>query len=212
MWSECSTKRIAIQCCNGGRAMREPTERDVKKDIVLEKCFNCMTQKGIEGISVKDFSDATGMSASSLYYWFEDKDEIVLDAVRWGLESNVNGIFDFAFKHTNDLEKLCKEIVKIAQEKKCEFRLIFQVATSPQYGEHIRQIADNLNFVYTKYTEVLSEKVKIPFEKLFPLVNFVVSSFVDCVIWEEWKKLDEALKCIVEMAMTQGARTEKKCI
>ena len=192
--------------------MREPTERDVKKDIVLEKCWNCMAQKGIEGISVKDFSDATGMSASSLYYWFEDKDEIVLDAVKWGLDSNVNGIFDFAFKHTNDLEKLCRGIVKIAQDKKLEFRLIFQVATSPQYGKYIRQIADNLDALYMKYTEVLSKKLGIPFEKLFPYVNLVVSSFVDCVIWEDWGKLEDEMKCIVEMTKYQVAEKERKCI
>ena len=93
--------------------MREPTERDVKKDIVLEKCFDCMAEKGIEGISVKDFSKATGMSASSLYYWFKDKDEIVLDSVRWGLDKNVNAIFDFAFKHTQDAQRISNKNLRL---------------------------------------------------------------------------------------------------
>lgn len=177
--------------------MREPTERDVKKDIVLEKCFLCMTEKGIEGISVKDFSEATGMSASSLYYWFEDKDEIVMDAVEWGLDKHVNDIFDFAFKHIDDLDELGKGIIKIAKDKKKEFRLIFQIATSPQYGDHVRELADKLENVYKKYTEVLSEKLTIPFENLYPYVNLVVSVFVDCVIWDDWKKLENELNCII---------------
>ena len=61
--------------------MRKPTEREnVQKDNVLKKCFECLIETGIEGASIKDFSNATGMTASSLYYWFTDKDEIVLDA------------------------------------------------------------------------------------------------------------------------------------
>jgi len=179
--------------------MREPTERDVKKDIVLEKCFNCMTQKGIEGISVKDFSESTGMSASSLYYWFEDKDEIVLDAVQWGLNKNVNDIFDFAFKHTDNLNELAKGIIEIAIDRKAEFRLIFQIATSPQYGEHVRQLTEKLDNIYHRYTEVLTEKLNISFEKLYPYVNLVVSVFVDSVIWEDWGKLERVLNCIIEL-------------
>lgn len=177
--------------------MREPTERDVKKDIVLEKCFNCMAQKGIEGISVKDFSKSTGMSASSLYYWFKDKDEIVLDSVRWGLDKNVNAIFDYAFKHTDDLSELSKGIMNIAQEQKLEFRLIFQIATSPQYGEKIRQLADELDNLYLKYTEVLASKLNIDADELYPYVNLVVSVFIDCVIWEDWAKLEREMNIIV---------------
>lgn len=65
--------------------MRKPAEREFNKDVVLAKCFECLTMKGIEATAIKDFSEATGMAASSIYYWFEDKDEIVLDAVKWGL-------------------------------------------------------------------------------------------------------------------------------
>lgn len=177
--------------------MREPTEREVKKDIVLEKCFSRMFEEGIEGISIKDFSEATGMSASSLYYWFKNKDEIVLDAVEWGLNKHVNNIFDFAFKHTENLEKLAKGIIKIAMEQKKEFRLIFQIATSPQYGEHVIKLADKLEDIYKRYTEVLSEKLAISFDDLYPYVNLVVSVFVDCVIWEDWNKLEKELLCII---------------
>ena len=188
--------------------MREPTERDVKKDIVLEKCFNCMAEKGIEGISVKDFSKATGMSASSLYYWFKDKDEIVLDSVRWGLDKNVNAIFDFAFKHTDNLNKLAKGIIQIAQDRKLEFRLIFQIATSPQYGGKVRQLADELDNLYIRYTEALSYKMKVDFDILYPYVSLVVSVFIDCIIWEDWTKFEREMKVIIDLIKAGGKSHE----
>lgn len=56
-----------------------------------------------------------------------------------GLDENVKTLFDYAFEHTEDLDKLCEGIKILALEKKTQFRLIFQVATSPQYGERVRK-------------------------------------------------------------------------
>lgn len=56
--------------------MRNPAEREIKKEVVLSKCFGCLMEKVIEATIIKGFSEATGMAASSIYYWFEDKDEI----------------------------------------------------------------------------------------------------------------------------------------
>lgn len=178
--------------------MRNPAEREIKKDVVLSKCFECLTEKGIESITIKDFSVATGMAMSSIYYWFEDKDEIVLDAVKWGLDENVKVLFDFAFEHTDDLTQLCKGIKKLAQEAKKQFRLIFQVATSPQYGESVRKFSNKLDFEYERYTKILSEKLKVDFNVLYPFVSLFISVFIDCVIWDSWDKFDIKVHSIIK--------------
>lgn len=177
--------------------MRNPAEREIKKDVILRKCFECLTEKGIEATTIKDFSDATGMSMSSIYYWFEDKDEIVLDAVEWGLDENVKILFNFAFKNTDNLTKLCEGIKELAREYKKQFRLIFQVATSPQYGEKVRRFSSKLDFEYKRYTDILSEKLAISFDFLYPFINLFVSSFVDCVMWDRWDKFDMEMKSII---------------
>ena len=179
--------------------MRNPAEREIKKDIVLQQCFECLTEKGIESITIKDFSAATGMAMSSIYYWFEDKDEIVLDAVEWGLDENVKILFDFAFKNTDDLIKLCEGIKTLAQENKKQFRLIFQVATSPQYGENVRKFSSKLDHEYKRYTETLSKRLNMSYSQLYPFVNLFVSVFIDCVMWDSWDKYDMAIKSILKM-------------
>lgn len=177
--------------------MREPAEREIKKDVVLSKCFECLTEKGIESTTIKDFSETTGMAASSIYYWFEDKDEIVLDAVKWGLDENVKILFDYVFKHTADLHKLCEGIKILALEKKTQFRLIFQVATSPQYGERVRQYSVWLETEYKRYTETLSENLNMKFESLYPFVKLFISVFIDCIIWDSWDEYDLKTEYII---------------
>lgn len=178
--------------------MRNPAEREVKKEVVLQQCFECLTEKGIESITIKDFSVATGMAMSSIYYWFEDKDEIVLDSVEWGLDEYVRIIFDYAFEHTDDLIKLCEGIKELAQKNKKQFRLIFQIATSPQYGESVRRFSDKLDLEYERYTEILSKKLNLNFDILYPYVSLFISVFIDCVIWDSWDKFDIATKSILK--------------
>ena len=93
--------------------------------------------------------------------------------------------------------QLCQGIKELAQKTKKQFRLIFQVATSPQYGEHIRSLAEKLENTYRQYTVVLSEKLNVSFDILFPYVNIIVSSFVDCVIWEDWIKFEMEVNCVI---------------
>lgn len=197
LWSEYSIIQNRHSVWRHKR-MRNPSEREIKKEVVLQQCFECLTEKGIESITIKDFSTATGMAMSSIYYWFEDKDEIVLDAVEWGLRENVDKIFNFAFSYSPDLKDVCDGILKIAQDKKREFRLIFQVATSPQYGDKIREFAKHLEHVYKRYTEQLSKELNVSFDELYPYINMSVSSFVDCVIWDDWEKLKLELNCLVK--------------
>lgn len=184
--------------------MRAPAEREIKNDIVLQKCFECLTAKGIEAITIKDFSEATGMSASSIYYWFEDKDEIVLDAVKWGIDENVKVLFDYAFENTEDLYKLCDGIKVLAKAKKTQFRLIFQVATSPQYGERVRKYSVWLETMYKKYTEMLSKHLDMGFEKLYPFVKLFISVFIDCVIWDSWDEYDLETGYIINSVNNNG--------
>lgn len=184
--------------------MKEVAEKEIKKDVILSKCFECLTKKGIESTTIRDFSRATKMAASSIYYWFSDKDEIVLDAVKWGLNENVKVLFDYAFSHTEDLYKLCEGIKTIAKEKKMQFRLIFQVATSPQYGKRVRAYSVWLENMYKKYTETLSKHLNMPFEKLYPFVKLFISVFIDCIIWDNWDEYDLETGYIIDSIKHNG--------
>ena len=172
-------------------------ERDAKREEILKVCFKCMVENGIEQTSIRYFSDATGMSASNLYYWFKDKDEIVKGAAQWGLNSHVNDLFNYAFEHTGNLDELCEGLVELLQIKKFDFRLIFQIATSPRYGEYMRELAKNLPQVYEKYTETLAERMNVDAIDLFPYVNLFISCIVDNLIWERWECLAMEMKCIL---------------
>lgn len=189
--------------------MREPSDKEVKKDEVLEKCFACLTERGIEKTTTKDFSEATGMGASSLYYWFHDKDEILLDAVEWGLNENISNLFDYAFEGCGNLEQTLIGVWEKAESKKYEFRLIFQVVTSPQYGEHMRKIANRLPQIYMDYTKLLSNKLNLEFDKLYPFISLFISTIVEGIMWDNKERVEVQIRCIINSILSLNTENEK---
>ena len=182
--------------------MRQPTEREnIQKDAVLKKCFDCLVETGIEGASINNFSAATGMSSSSLYYWFKDKDEILIDATEYGLRTVLEKLFTYAEKHINKIDELCEGFPKLVEKQSAALRFVFQVAASPKYGRFAVEISDRKLNLYDDYAQKLSEHLNMPYEKVRLLVDLVVSIVIDAVIWKEWDKFTAELRFIFKDLM-----------
>lgn len=178
--------------------MRESIEKDeVQRDILLQQCFECLVTTGLEGVSIREFQNATGMNASSLYYWFTDKDEIVLDAVSYGVNKIVRELFDYAMCHIHNLHEMRDEFPKVVQKYKTQLKAVFQVVTSPKYGEKIIRISSDFNMLYDDYAQKLAKQMMIPYGQVRSLVDLFISSIIDCVIWDEWEKLSREIDTIL---------------
>lgn len=185
--------------------MREPTEREDQKEEVLQKCFECLVSAGLENVSIREFTKATGLNSSSLYYWFSDKDEIVLDATEYGLNKIITCLFDYATKNIDDIEMMCKGFPNVVKEYSSQLRLIFQVATSPQYGKRAVEISSHFSAFYDKFAKKLSEKLDADYTTIRHLVDLFVAAIVDCVIWNEWDKLTQGIDFILKLFTSKGA-------
>ena len=180
--------------------MREPAEREeIRKDVILQKCFNVLTENGVEGATIRNFSDATGMTASSLYYWFEDKDDIVIDATIYGLNYIVEMLFDYAIEHIDNIDELCNGFVEYISNYKSQIRLVFQVATSPIYGSKVRGHIKNISLLYDAYAKKISTHFDITYNTLRILVDNFISAIVDYVIWEDLSKIRRQMNYIAEV-------------
>ena len=178
--------------------MRKPFERDIKKEI-LGKCFGYLARKGLEKASIKNLCEETGISSGSIYYWFKDKDEAVLDSAEYGLTAVTNELFDYVFSHIDDVGYVLKTFTQKLMEYKKELRFIYQVTTSNQYGERMRTIADKLDSVYITYAEKLSKSLNCDSEKLLPIVYLFISATLDYVVWEDKAKMEHELQAIYDI-------------
>ena len=149
--------------------MRKPVEREnVQKESVLKKCFECLVANGLEGASINNFSSATGMTASSLYYWFEDKDEIVLDAIEYGMTHILGKIFEYAKQHIDNVEEMFAAMQDTLDNAKAEFYKKFEV----------KERSTKKSFSFTKSYKQLYASTTLSFGCSIRYCNFLISAAV----------------------------------
>ena len=175
---------------------RKEINSEFQDEQVLKKCFDCLVLFGLERTSMRDFCLATKLSTSSLYYRFEDKDEIVLESAYFGLTNITKELFWAAVVKIKNYTELFDSILSNVELRKARIRLIYQIATSPQYGDAFRKKASHIANVYATYTDMISEHIGCSSSDLQPYVNLFIASIREYIVWENKERLAQELKHI----------------
>lgn len=149
----------------------------------LDKCFSYLVKNGLENTSLRDLCKGTGISSGSLYYWFGNKDRLFLEATQYGLNSVSDSIFDFIFKHINDLDYFFENFLEEIDKHRMSLRYIYQVATSPIYGDSMRESAISFNSNYIRYADTLCDVFGCRTESVRPVVFMFASVILDYAVW-----------------------------
>lgn len=151
----------------------------------LEPSFRYLVENGFENTSVRDLCRAMKISYGSIYYWFDNKDDIYISVVKYGISKVANQLFKFAFDNMAEPERFFADFLDEVDKYKHELRLIFQVTTSPVYGDRMRIKAEDFKVGYAEYTEKLAGIIGCSMEEMIPIIYLIISILVDYVVWED---------------------------
>ena len=89
----------------GGNLLRTVNEeaRRAKKIEIMEKCFDCYAESGLAAVGVKAIANACGCNVASLYQYFENLDDLIIQSTEHCM-SKVED--DFMAKAPTDVEDL----------------------------------------------------------------------------------------------------------
>ena len=180
------------------------------EDSVLRAIFSCMVELGIENVSIRNLREATGLNASSLYYRFSDKDEMVLQAAAYGFLEVTNELFWIAAEKIRSPE-LVEIFADNLDARKRRLKFLYQIALSPQYGEAFRSRVRSTDRVIEKYNGELAAVVGRREEELLIYTELFVSAVRDYVIWEDRPRLVEKLNYLYAQAIGAGRGGRAEC-
>lgn len=160
--------------------------RNAKKIDIMEKCFDSYCEFGLTGIGLQALANKAGFNVASIYQYFEDQDDLIVQATEYCM-SKVDD--DFMAKAPNDVEELWKFIDEIpywtAQKHGKKYRLMYQVYTHPKYLKYGQQFFNGVDKRYTEYAKNLEDKIGIPYEKLVPLIFIFIRACVHFALFED---------------------------
>ena len=172
----------------GGNPLRTVNEeaRRAKQIEIMEKCFDCYAENGFTSVGVKAIAKACGCSGASLYQYFDNLDDLIIQSTEYCM-SKVED--EFMAKAPTDVEDLCRFMDDIpywtAKNHGKKYRLMYQVYTHPKYREYGQKFFKGVDERYTEYAKSLEDKLGIPFDKLTPLIFILVRACVHYALFED---------------------------
>ena len=110
-------------------------DREERKATYLTCFIKTFAANGIDRTPVKKLASAAKINEASIYQYFKNKDEIVVDCVKLYLEGEMEKILRVLSDERKSYEARIRQALKISAETAEESRFIIQVLTSPIYGK-----------------------------------------------------------------------------
>ena len=149
--------------------------RNMQKDVILDATERLILENGANETSISDIAKEVGISKSSLYYYFESKEELI-EAVTERYIDNTQRAIDVLverFSARIKIEAIAKGITKHVREKKGTAKLHYLLITygitqdekvavmiRERYRKWYKQIIDTLDgYKKTRYNEALAQLI-----------------------------------------------------
>ncbi len=160
---------------------------DRKKEIV-QATWEYLLKTGLSDASIGELCKETRISQSSLYYWFENKDDIWISAGKYGIAKVVDALLEYTSAHVNDIQRYFDTLLDEVEKYKHDLRLAVQITTSPAFGGRMREKAHDFRYGYAKYAEKIISAVGCTALQAETFIYSIIAFVIDYAIWDDREK------------------------
>ena len=169
-----------------------------KRRAIIVNTWEYLLRTGLANASVGDLCREAKLAQSSLYYWFENKDDIWISAGKYGLSKVVDALFLFTLNHTDNIKKYFDTLLDEVEKYKYELRLALQITTSPVFGERMREKSKDFRFFYERYAQEVMGIFKCNHLQAEVFIYSIIAFVIDYAIWDDGEKTQMLLDNLYE--------------
>ena len=177
--------------------MNRMDSSDKKKEIIAAT-WEYLLSVGLANASIGDLCKEKKFAQSSLYYWFENKDDIWISAGKYGIAKVVEALLQFTLESIGDIRKYFDTLLDEVEKYKYELRLAIQITTSPVFGDRMREKAMDFRDGYTAYGKKIIDIFGCSELHAEVFIYSIISYVVDYVIWDDREKTQLLLENLYE--------------
>lgn len=154
------------------------------QEEILSKAFAYLVEHGLENTSVRALGNQMCSNYSSLYRYFDDKDDCLVEAVKFGLEKITDALFSFVFKNFTDFDTLFGSLLDEVKKYQPQLRAVYQMVASPVYGDKIRAMKVEFDNFYGNQINKLAEMLGCNVDTLMLFAYNIMAIVVSYVLWD----------------------------
>ena len=173
--------------------------RNAKKIAIMEKCFDCYAENGLNSVGVSTIANVCGINVASIYQYFDNLDDLIIQSTEYCMRKVEDDFMEKAPENAEDLWRFIEEIPYwTAKKHGKKYRLMYQVYSHPKYREYGQKFFKGVDERYTEYAKSLEDKVGIPYQKLTPLIFILVRACVHYALFEDEFYLQSQIEVLKE--------------
>lgn len=156
-----------------------------RKQIIIEKCLDCLIEKGLTQTTTKDLCSAAGLQNGGIYYYFTSKEEIIEVCSEEAIKRIENKALGIAFNDVKDIENMDKSLKKVADEMMPVMNFLVSCRMSKEYGERVKPSLCRLAGRYVGYSERIAKVLNCDVEESKPFVYMLILALNNYMIFSE---------------------------
>ena len=180
-----------------------------KKLAIINTTWNYLLKEGLSNATIGSLCKETKLAQSSLYYWFDNKDDIWISAGKYGTAKVVEALLDYTTDHLDNIRYYFDTLLDEVEKHKYELRLAVQITTSPVFGDRMREKALDFNPWYERYGFQLMHNFGCSVQQAQVFIFTIIAIVIDYAIWDEKDKSQMLLESLYDRVMSYINKTKK---
>lgn len=172
-----------------------------KKSAIIQATWQYLLHTGLANASIGELCKETKIAQSSVYYWFENKDELWINAGKYGLSKVVEALFSYTLAHTENIRGYFDTILDEVEKYKYELRLAVQITTSPDFGERMRGKSKDFRLLYEDYAKELMKIFNCTYIQAEKFIYSIIAYVIDYAIWDDRDKTQMLLENLYDRVL-----------
>ena len=160
---------------------------------ILEILYNKLIETGTIDVSIRDLCKETGLSMGSLYYWFDNKDDLIVKTAEYGLQKILDAVALSATVSNDSMEQMFESWIETFPLYMKSFSFIHQVASDPKYSRMMNDMVSNSIVAYDKILKDMSSRFSADSDTTKAGAWLLYSSMLCYAIWGDKERFDLSL-------------------
>ncbi|MEG2323829.1 MAG: TetR/AcrR family transcriptional regulator [Anaerovoracaceae bacterium] len=182
--------------------MISPQERKEKVDWIMERCFDCYCEHGINNTGIKALGAACNMTSANLYAYFDNLDDLIIKSTAHCMSKVEAEFMARSPKNISDIKRFLDEAPYwTAENHGKKYRFMYQVYTSPKYLEYGKMFFKGVEERYTEYAKQLEPRLNIPWDVIQPMIFTFVRASVHFALFEDELYMKSQMNLLWQMCL-----------
>lgn len=160
-------------------------ENAQRKREILDVCLATFIRRGLYETSVRDLSRALALQSGGIYYWFKDKDDVVVTCAEEAALRLEEHLIAPALQDIREPDRMMERLRLRSDELRPMMKFFASVCACSRYEERLRPVLGRLAERYEKYAARFASELHCELQEIAPYVYFAITTVTDYMIFGE---------------------------